>query len=182
MPTSGHLWNDVYKGLVQGLVYSWCSMCVPSSLPQAGVSPTLTRMTWEGLDALLTSSLGSQSQNAPGARQVPGIKKAVLGKFWPSTEKLPSWCHYIMLETCRKTFFFFLMWTILKAFIENLLQYCFCLMFWFFGHEVCPILAPQPGIDPALPALDSEILMTGLWGKSPKALCYTHTHTHTQNF
>ena len=52
-------------------------------------------------------------------------------------------------------------------------------MFWFFGHEVCPILAPQPGIDPALPALDSEILMTGLRGKSPKALCYTHTHTHT---
>ena len=62
----------------------------------------------------------------------------------------------------QKNFFFFLMWTILKAFIENLLQYCFCLMFWFFGHEVCPILAPQPGIDPALPALDSEILMTGL--------------------
>ena len=79
------------------------------------------------------------------------------------------------------------MWTILKAFIENLLQYCFCFMFWFFGHEVCQILAPQPGIEPALPALDSEISTTGLRGKSQKALSniyiyiyiYTHTHTHT---
>ena len=25
----------------------------------------------------------------------------------------------------------------------NLLQYCFCFMFWFFGHEACGILAPQ---------------------------------------
>ena len=62
-------------------------------------------------------------------------------------------------------------------------------MFWFFGHEVCWILAPQPGIKPALSALDSEISTTGLRGKSQKALCniyiyiyiyiYTHTHTHT---
>ena len=30
-------------------------------------------------------------------------------------------------------FFFFLMWTIFKS-ILNLLQYCFCFMFWCFGH------------------------------------------------
>ena len=29
--------------------------------------------------------------------------------------------------------FFFLMWTILKSLL-NLLQYCFCFLFWFFGH------------------------------------------------
>ena len=35
-------------------------------------------------------------------------------------------------------------------------------MFWFFGHEACGILAPQPGFDPAPPALEGEVLTTGL--------------------
>ena len=48
------------------------------------------------------------------------------------------------------------MWTILKVLL-NLLQYCFCsFMFWFFGHEACGILAPQPGIEPASPALEGK--------------------------
>ena len=43
----------------------------------------------------------------------------------------------------------------------NLLQYCFCFTFCFFGHEACGILAPQPGIERAL-----EVLTTGPRGKS----------------
>ena len=39
-------------------------------------------------------------------------------------------------------------------------------MFWFFGREVCGILAPRPGIEPTLPALEGEVLTTGLLGKS----------------
>ena len=39
-------------------------------------------------------------------------------------------------------------------------------MFWFFGREACGILAPQPGIEPATPALEGEVLTTGLPGKS----------------
>ena len=39
-------------------------------------------------------------------------------------------------------------------------------MFWFFGHEVCGILAPRPGIEPAPPSLEGEVLTTGLPGKS----------------
>ena len=39
-------------------------------------------------------------------------------------------------------------------------------MFWVFGHEVCGILAPQPGIEPAPPALEDEVLTTGPPGKS----------------
>ena len=31
----------------------------------------------------------------------------------------------------------------------NLLQYCFCFMFWFFNSESCGILALQPGFEPA---------------------------------
>ena len=39
-------------------------------------------------------------------------------------------------------------------------------MFWFFGNEVCGILALWPGIEPPLPALEDEVLTTGQLGKS----------------
>ena len=39
-------------------------------------------------------------------------------------------------------------------------------MFWVFGHEAYGILAPRPGIEPAHPALEGEVLTTGLPGKS----------------
>ena len=29
-------------------------------------------------------------------------------------------------------------------------------MFWFFGHKTCGILAPRPGMEPALPALEAK--------------------------
>ena len=34
-------------------------------------------------------------------------------------------------------------------------------MFWLFGREACGILAPQPGIEPASPALEGEVLTIG---------------------
>ena len=33
-------------------------------------------------------------------------------------------------------------------------------MFWFFGHKACGISAPQPGIEPAPPALEGKVLTT----------------------
>ena len=39
-------------------------------------------------------------------------------------------------------------------------------MFWFFGHEACGILAPQPGTELARPALEGEVLTIGPPGKS----------------
>ena len=39
-------------------------------------------------------------------------------------------------------------------------------MFWFFGPKACGILAPRPGIKPAPPALEGEVLTTGLPGRS----------------
>ena len=48
----------------------------------------------------------------------------------------------------------------------NLLQYCFCLMFWFFGHEACEILAPWPEIKLASPTLKEEVPTTGQPEKS----------------
>ena len=39
------------------------------------------------------------------------------------------------------------------------------LCFDFFGHEECGILAPQPGIEHALPALEGEVRTTESLGK-----------------
>ena len=45
----------------------------------------------------------------------------------------------------------------------NLLQYCFCFMFWLFGRKARGILAPRPGID-RIPTLywKEKVLTTGL--------------------
>ena len=59
-------------------------------------------------------------------------------------------------------FFFFLLWIIFKVFIDFvtilllLLSSDFLakIMFWFFGHEACGILAPQLGTEPTPPALE----------------------------
>ena len=45
-------------------------------------------------------------------------------------------------------------------------------MFWFFGHEACGILVPQPGIEPAPPALEDEVLTTEPPGKSLQSSLY----------
>ena len=39
-------------------------------------------------------------------------------------------------------------------------------MFWFFDYKACGILAPWPGIKPAPPASEGEVLTTGPSGKS----------------
>ena len=39
-------------------------------------------------------------------------------------------------------------------------------MFRFFGYKTCGILTPPSGVKPAAPALEGEILATGLPGKS----------------
>ena len=57
------------------------------------------------------------------------------------------------------------MWTTFKVLL-NSLQYCFCCMFWFFGRQACGILATRPGIQPATPAVEGEVLTSGPPGKS----------------
>ena len=43
----------------------------------------------------------------------------------------------------------------------NLLQHCFCFMFFCFGREAGEILAPQPGITPTSSALEGKVFTTG---------------------
>ena len=63
----------------------------------------------------------------------------------------------------------FLMWTIFKVFIEfvTILLPFYVLVF---GPKACGILALRPGIDPAPPALEGEILTTGPLGQSWEAV------------
>ena len=65
--------------------------------------------------------------------------------------------------------FFFLCGLFLKSLLD-LLQDCFCFMFWFFGREGCGILAPKPGIEPSLPTLEGKVSTTGPNEKSLQPL------------
>ena len=84
-------------------------------------------------------------------------------------DRIHLWSHLVLGFCLLEDFFF------LKDFfdVDDFLSlYCICysiasvLHFGFFGHEACGILAPQPGIEPAPPALEGEVLTTGPPGKS----------------
>ena len=47
-------------------------------------------------------------------------------------------------------------------------------MFWFSGFEACGILAPQPEIEPALPALEGEASTMAPPGKSLSSTQVAH--------
>ena len=64
-------------------------------------------------------------------------------------------------------FFFFRCGPFLK-YLLNLLQCCFCFMFWFLGPKARRILAPWP----APPVLEGQVLITGSPGKSPNPYSY----------
>ena len=53
------------------------------------------------------------------------------------------------------------MWTILKVFIEFVTLLLLLFMFCFFGIQACGLLAPWPGMEPAPPVLEGEVLTTG---------------------
>ena len=53
-----------------------------------------------------------------------------------------------------------------KVFIE----YCFCFIFYFFGHEAHGLLAPQPGIEPVSPCIGRQILNPWTTREAPKLL------------
>ena len=58
-----------------------------------------------------------------------------------------------------------LIWTIFKLFIEFVKM-----LFLFYGHKACVILAPRPGMKPTPSALKGEVVSTVPPGKSPEML------------
>ena len=76
----------------------------------------------------------------------------------------------------------FFMWIFFKVFIEFLLQYCFCFMFWFFGCKACGILIPWSGLESTFPAVESGVLTTGLPGKSSQVAIVLSVKVSTEIF
>ena len=75
---------------------------------------------------------------------------------WLSDWTKPIAWPYIL--QCPLFFFFkifFLMWTNFK--LLNLLQYCFCFKFCYFGPKACGILVPRPRIELVSLALESKV-------------------------
>ena len=69
-------------------------------------------------------------------------------------------------RTYPPTFFSSLYWICYNIASVLCFGFFFFVFFVFFGHEACGILAPRPGIKPVPPALEGEVLTTGLPGKS----------------
>ena len=86
-----------------------------------------------------------------------------------STFFLLSFSFTLLFYLSLSFFFFFWMWTIFKVLIE-FVTILFLFYIWFFGHEACGLLVPWPGIKPAHPALEGEILTTGLQGHPSTSL------------
>ena len=59
-----------------------------------------------------------------------------------------------------------------KKSLLNLLEYYFYFMFWLPGWKACGILAPWPGMEATLPAVEGEVLTTGSPGKSLNSCCF----------
>ena len=66
------------------------------------------------------------------------------------------------MERMLKPFTNFMMhqWVRTHRFTKNIIGKGF-VWFFFFGYKACRILAPQPGIEPAPPALEGKFLTTG---------------------
>ena len=45
-------------------------------------------------------------------------------------------------------------------------------MFWLFGCKACGILAPRPGMEPASPTPEGEVLTPGPPGKFPQCFFF----------
>ena len=118
----------------------WSRTCCPP--PRPGLLGSIPSFWW--FFSLL------MQMNFPEPSQVTALHpwKLVLSDFLSSSSFFFNWCELFLKS------------------LQNLLQYCFCFMFWVFGCEACGILAPWPGIKPAPPALEDEVSTAGPPGES----------------
>ena len=78
----------------------------------------------------------------------------------------------VYTKTCMCTLLFILlkdfilMWTVFKVFIECVTILLLLVCFGFLHRKANGILVPLPGIEPTPPALEGELLTTGLPEKS----------------
>lgn len=81
------------------------------------------------------------------------------GKVSARVEWMPYLLFFSLVPEPEDIFslFYFLF---LKS-VLNLLQYCFCCVFWSFGPQACGILAPQAETKPTSLALEGGVFTTG---------------------
>ena len=84
----------------------------------------------------------------------------------PSCDKVLANEFYFYFVIFLKFFFFFQCGTFYHLYWISSNIPSILLMFWFWGHEDCGVLAPPSGIEPAPPALESKVFTTGPLGKS----------------
>ena len=82
------------------------------------------------------------------------------GKLSASVEWMPHLLIFSLGPEPEDIFFLLFFFEFLKS-VLNLLQYCFCCVFWFFGPQACGILAPQPETKPTSLSLEGRVLTTG---------------------
>ena len=139
--------------------FLWYEQTIPCSSSDARVYGLLNTLGTRGSRKIYVDDLRKLN-----TLKHPGEENSLVWKMtWPEC-----------LSTCKPspdTFFFFWCGQYFLKSLLNMLQYCFFSMFWFFGHEAHGILALRPGIEPAPPALEGEVLTTRLPGKSLEMFC-----------
>ena len=130
------------------------------------------RKRWTSPSGCCGSGLGLPLSHRPsaarlwGQKEEAGMVEAVLAAAL--TQGFISWyAPYYIYILLKIFFFFFGCGPFLKSSL-NSRQYCFCFMFWFFGHYTCGFLIPQWGTEPTHAALEGKLLTNGLPGKPPE--------------
>ena len=122
---------------------------------------TISQMDWLNITGIYNSTrflrVRKSRSRCPGWFWIREVAVRVLVEVPPSSESLAR---------MEDSFFVFLDY--FKKFVLNLIQYCFCFMFWFFGPGACGILALRLEFEPSSPALEGKVLITGPPGKSPE--------------
>ena len=122
------------------------------------------------LSYLLLKRMGCPSGCLVSSTSIQKLFCGSCSAFKWSLGEFVGFCHLQTGEqwfpSFRIFFLFFGCGLFLKSLL-NLLQCCFCFMFWYFGPEACGVFASQPGIEPELLALEGKVLTTGTQG-SPR--------------
>ena len=129
----------------------------------ASISPTWTEK--DGTHMMLTMPLSCPETwllELQLFKEV-GIIMKILNLSWLVEE---SFCLQVLVLFFLSFFLSFFFWCgPFKKYLFNVLQCCFCFMFWVFGHEACEIFSSLTRDRTHTPALEGEVLTTRLPGK-----------------
>ena len=116
----------------------------------------------------------------PGYRYITSTQKEAQRRdLAPCSTLQRGWAYSLPLPPIFFLIWIFFWWRPFLKSLLNLLQYCFCFIYIFFGHKTCEILTPQPRVEDAPPILKGKILTTGLPGKSLPFVLKLATVIHT---